>query len=1003
MGRIMTSGFNLGNAYGRIVISDNVDEAINQAQRAFDRGIGGIGSSMQRFGDSLTGIGARITALTAPITAFGIQGVRAASDFQDALNEIQVRAQLTDNELEQVRQKALQLGRDTTFSAGQAAEAFLQLLTSGQSVGEAFQTIDTVMLGASAAGSDLGFTADAVTDILAQFGLQASDSAYIMQTLSNAAGSSSATFEDLVAAFQNSGNVAFQAGMNVEELAATIAALSEKGIKGSNAGTALRSTLNALQRDTEDVVATMDALGVSLFDATGAARPIADVFNDIQNATQFMTDEQRTAVFNNLADTYARQGLGALTAGQGIDEMIAMMANGADIADIAAKRMDSFSGSAENLRGSIETLQINALTPFAEEDLKNANLRMAAVVNRINDWVTENPQLARTIVRVAAAVTALGPALVALGITISTIGIAIGALASPITLVIGAVGALGVAWINNFMGMRDTLQPFVDGVARGLQAVWYVIDFFIQDIQQFGLKEAILGIFGKGSTGETEQSSLEGALAGILGINRETSQKIIERIWNVFGSIRDAVAGFIGQITPLFNELGIFFSRMLGKIDLGKMLQIGQTLLAMTNPIGQISLVLKAMGVNFGDILGSVIDGLTTFFATLNEGGNVFDGMRAVFGDTTLWTTLENGFNSVVSFIQEQVFPALEKLRAWFLETALPAVVGFVQGTVIPAVQQFIDGLANVWALVGPALQNLGNWFIKDVLPQVIPIVDSFINLLGSIWEVVGPALGNLAVWFLQDGLPLIQQFISEVALPAIQLLVDIIAGIWDIVRPILEPLLDWFITSGLPIISDFISNIVIPVIQALIDIISSIWDLVREPLQTWAEAFGTILQGILDFLDRVISTIGDAIEAIKSLDQTGKGRGGLFGSGIGPDFDPLGGIRGWFDEGGYAAPNSIAQVGAGQMGREAFIVGDQGGTFYPDFARNLAQIAAGVMASRQMGVTESGLSQGGGHGGDQIYVSIEVPLDVLRNEPGLQANADTLASGIKESIRRRG
>jgi len=764
---VTSDGVNLGSAYGQIILSDNVDEAVNRAQQAFDRGISSIGRSMQSLGDSMVGMGSRITALTAPIAAFGATGVNAAMRFENALVEIGARAQLAGAELELVRAKALEIGRDTQFSAGQGAEAFLQLLTSGQSVEEAFATIDSVILGAAASGEELGFVSDALTDIMAQFGLAADDASMILQTLTNAASASSASFSDLVAGFQNSGGTAAQAGMSVEQLAATLSVLSENGIKGSEAGTALRSTLNALQRDTEDVIATMDSLGISLFNAAGNARPIEDVFQDIQDATAGMTDEQRIAVFNNLADAYARQGLAALTSGDGIDEMMEAMRDGANVTDIAASRMDTFDGSVKSLMGSIETLQIEVLTPFMNNTLQPLVEQITGITNRVTEWAKQNPELANTIVMIGAGLVTLGPLLIAAGTAISAIGGALAFVLSPLGLIVAAVAAVGLAIVTDFGGVRTWIQ------------------------------------------------------ANLL-----------------------------------------------------------------------------------------------------------------------------------------------------------------------------------------PVLSQLGEWFTTSVLPQMSEAWRAFSGLLASVWEEIGPALGQLANWFVVDGIPLMQSTIEQIFIPALNLMIDILVGLWDLVGPVLGNLLTWFVETGLPAATNFLNEIAIPAISSLISILSGLWGEVQVPLTQFRDFVVGIFEEIIGWIEDTIGKFNDAITAIQSgggLNRTGQGNGGLFGSGLGPDFDPIGGIRDVFDSGGQAAPNSIAHVGRGQMGREVFAVGDQGGTFYPDFMDNLTRMVANVVSSRELpaagNLSENRLSQAG----QQIIVNIEVPLDVLRNEPGLENNAETLAQSIQNAIRRRG
>jgi phage-related protein len=520
-------------------------------------------------------------------------------------------------------------------------------------------------------------------------------------------------------------------------------------------------------------------------------------------------------------------------------------------------------------------------------------------------------------------------------------------------------------------------------------------------------------------------------------------------IVDFFLSIREAVLGFVERVTPLFDELGTFFNRMMGKIDLGKMLQVGQTLLAMTNPIGQVSLILKAMGVNFGQILGSVIDGLTTFFATLNEGGDVFDGLKAVFGDSSLWATLESALNGIVAFVQGTVLPGLDKLRAWFMDTALPAVIDFLEGTVIPGVQKFFDFLAGVWADVSPGLMALGNWFINDVLPLVvktietvvIPAVELFIGVVSDIWRRVSPYLLEFWNWFTAEGLPAITKFLEESVIPLIGDVIGILKDLWEDVSPFLFDLFDWFMKSGLPLIRDFLEKVLFPILERAINFLKDLWEAVQPGLTQLYDWFvTTALPAIIDFLTNtwtplmediinLLATIWTAIEpgVTQFHDKVVEIFGWIMDNGVQPlidliesiagvitgavedvrsgiqkaeDFikDPLGAVFG-----GTGATLQTEGMTDAQIQHQIRMIQDPQYAISPQAAAFAAQMAEGVQMSNQMGagsLPEGGLSQGGG---GNTYVNVEVPLEVLRNEPGLAANGDVLGNNIRETIRRRG
>jgi TP901 family phage tail tape measure protein len=440
-------GFNIGSAFGVITLSFD-GSGVQQAQNALN-GLQNMGAGLQSLGQQLTSLGAQMTLVTAPIAAFGAQGIQAASNFQDALAEIGVRAGLTAAEMDAVRTKALDIGRDTVFSAGQASEAFLQLLTTGQSLEEAMSTIDAVMAGAAASGADLGQVADSVTDIMAQFQLEASASTDVVNALAQAAGASSATMTDLIAGFQNVGGVAANFSLSIGDTAAILATFSENGIKGAEAGTQLRSMLNNMARSTDPVQAMWKKLNVSMFDAAGKMRPLNDIIRDMNVSMKDWTQQDRLEAIQTLAGTYGQMGLTALLNADGFGAMSAAMADSTSAAEVADAKMNTFSGSIESLRGSVETLQINALTPLMDQALTPLIQGVTDVVNSINDWVVANPELAGQIAQILAVVVTIGPILAAAGVAISFIGTALGGLGtilgvllSPVVLIGGAIAAL---------------------------------------------------------------------------------------------------------------------------------------------------------------------------------------------------------------------------------------------------------------------------------------------------------------------------------------------------------------------------------------------------------------------------------------------------------------------------------------------------------------------------------------------------------------------------------
>jgi TP901 family phage tail tape measure protein len=464
-----------------------VDSGIQTAKNSLTTGLQNMGAGIASFGSQVTSLGASLTILTAPLNLFMKTGIETAASFESAMAEISARTGLTGTALEQISDLAKQMGADTSFSAQQAAEAFLQLLSSGQSAEEAIATLPVILDAAAASGENLGQTADVVTDIMAAFHLGVDDARMVVDALARAAGASSADMASLGQGFANIGPIAAEFGISVDETASILAIFSENGIKGAEAGTQLRSMLKNMTADTDRVQGTWSRLGISMYDAQGKVRPMSQIMADLTKALAPMTEKDRIEVLSNLGGAYGQMGLSALTAGISIDEMQARMAGQADASDVAAARMDTFNGRVESLKGSIETLMIEALTPFMEDVLQPLVEQLITIVNGVTDWVNANPELASQIMQILAVVGVLGPVLVGVGLAISAIGTVIGIIASPIVLIIGLLVALYLAFSNNFLGIRDAVQPFIDWFVN--EALPAVVDFIntrvIPGIQAF--------------------------------------------------------------------------------------------------------------------------------------------------------------------------------------------------------------------------------------------------------------------------------------------------------------------------------------------------------------------------------------------------------------------------------------------------------------------------------------------------------------------------------------
>ena len=515
-----------------------VRKGIASAHGSLKQGLDGIdrtlAGSVARTGRRMQAIGRSGALLIAPFAALGTIGLKAAADFEEATAAISARAELTAAELEKVRQTAKDLGRDTVFSAQQAADAMLQLVTAGQTVDQALGMLPHILNLTAAAGGDLGTTADQVTNIMSIFRLEIEDTARVVDSLAAAAASSPADVNMLAQALEAGGGVARNLGIEIEQTSAILAIFARNGIKGSEAGTSLRSMLLAMTRPIPRVTASWEKLGTSLFDAEGNARDLNTVLAEMKVGLEGLPAEEVSTVLRSLGGTYGITALNALLASDGINAMVDTMDGQRKASEIAAERMNTFNQVINSLKGSVETLLITALTPFMQDVLKPMAKELIRVTNAVTNWVAENKGLATAGAIAVLALTALFGALLSIGTVMTLVapgiaaaagafgalGIGISASLLPIALVVGAVGLLAAAFLTDFAGIRTTVEGVVQGVIpllRGLaDSVLTVLGGIVEGLTRFvsfaaGIVGSLARAFGLAEFGDALDSMADKA------------------------------------------------------------------------------------------------------------------------------------------------------------------------------------------------------------------------------------------------------------------------------------------------------------------------------------------------------------------------------------------------------------------------------------------------------------------------------------------------------------
>ncbi|HEX7160409.1 MAG TPA: phage tail tape measure protein [Trebonia sp.] len=296
------------------------------------------------------------------VGAFGI-AVGAAAKFDKEMSEVAAVSNATGAELEQLRKAALAAGKDTAFSASEAAKAEGELAKAGLSTADILGGALRGSLDLAAAGSlDLAQAADISAKAMNTFGLKGRDVGHIADVLAAAANKSATDVHEMGEALKMGGLAANAAGLSLEETAGTLAAFADRALVGSDAGTSLKTMLQMLAAPTGKAKELMEKLGISAYDASGRFIGTVKLAGQLERALGDLTQQQRNAALATIFGADAMRAANVLLAlgESGVRDYVAAVNDQGAAAEVAAKKMDNLAGDIEKLKGSLETLAIES-------------------------------------------------------------------------------------------------------------------------------------------------------------------------------------------------------------------------------------------------------------------------------------------------------------------------------------------------------------------------------------------------------------------------------------------------------------------------------------------------------------------------------------------------------------------------------------------------------------------------------------------------------------------
>ena len=410
------------------------------------------GKKIEAFGDSVTGVGQKIMPASLAVAGLGTAAVKTAADFDESMSKVAAVSGATGDDLDALREKAREMGAKTKFSASEAADAMNYMAMAGWKTEDMLSGIEGIMNLAAASGEDLAATSDIVTDALTAFGLSAQDSGHFADILAAASSNANTNVSMMGETFKYCAPIAGALGFSAEDTAQAIGLMANAGIKGSQAGTALRTIMNNL---TGEIKLSGKALGdvtIATTNADGSMRDLSDILADCRGAFSQLSESEQAAAAEALVGKNAMSGfLALMNAGEGDIEKLSSAID--SCSDTFVKTVDGaiipmsqaleegidwveeYNGVAEqmaavmqdNLGGQLTILksQLQELAISFGEMLMPA---IRAIVSKIQAFVDKlngmSESQRKAILTIGLIVAALGPLLVIIGTLISKVGAA---------------------------------------------------------------------------------------------------------------------------------------------------------------------------------------------------------------------------------------------------------------------------------------------------------------------------------------------------------------------------------------------------------------------------------------------------------------------------------------------------------------------------------------------------------------------------------------------------
>lgn len=865
-----------------------------------------MGPKINKVGESMKSVGRSMSMyVTAPVVAgFGL-AAKTSIDFDDSMRKVKATSGATGKEFNSLRDKALEMGAKTKFSASESADALNFMALAGWDSKEMMTGISGVMDLAAASGEDLGQVSDIVTDSLTAFGMEAKDSGKFADVLAQTSSKANTDVKGLGDAFKYAAPVAGALGYSVEDTSVAIGLMSNAGIKGEKAGTALRTMFTNLSKPTKAMKDKMDELGISITDSNGEMLPMRDVMDQLRSSMGGLSKDQQAAA---AATIFGKESMsGALAVVNASEKDYKKLTKSIDGSKGASKRMakemeGGIGGSMRKMKSAVESLAISigdVVAPFIGK-AADAIAGLATKLTNLPGWlqgtIVAFGALAAAIGPLALVVgvftaslgsimTTLGPIMVGitkaggvmkylsgvmatvtkasplLGMALKGIGSAATFMLGPWGLVIAGVVALGAALVVAYKKsetFRNIVNGMVTGVVKGFKLLWSGIMTVLTPIGQAFMK------FGQ---------QIKQTIGDFWAKYGAQFMQAINNIKNGFFAFWEFIQPVLGFIGGLFKST---FSDSIPIINFFKNLIMGSLVHAF-------NIVKNTVMIAFNAIKGIIMGVLNVVMGFVKMFIGIFTGDWKLFGEGL--KQVAKSFLSILKNLFQLAFAGILGIAKTIWGVIKNTIVGLAKGIWTGVKNAFTwlkNSTVSIFNSVKTFAINVWNW-----------IKDKVVGFAKSLWSGVKSRFNSL-----KNSITIIfgivKNFLFKVWLSIRSKVISLAVSLYNGVRSKFNSLKN-SITSIFNSVRNFLYDIWNKVRNKVVSIATSLWNGVKDKFNNLKNSIksiiGKVKNNLYDTWDKIWNKVTDVATSLKDKVT------GTFGKMRDVLEDIIGKIKGFIDD----------------------------------------------------------------------------------------------------------